>query len=89
MTFKTIPVNATGPSYQDRSRPLSSQVTRNFYPEVNPSGKSQYVLKSFPGQTLFGSTTAGVDRGMHIMKEVVYRVVGETLYQVSSTGVQT
>lgn len=87
MTFQTVPVNVTGPSYQDRSRPLSSQETRAFYHEVVPSGKSQFVLKSFPGQTLFGSAAAGIDRGQTEMKEVDFRVVGQTLFEVSSAGV--
>ena len=87
--FQTVPVNITGPSYRDRSRPLSSQETRNFYHELVPPGKDQYVIKSFPGQKLLGSTSAAEDRGMHQMLEVAYRVVGSTLYEVSATGVHT
>lgn len=89
MAFQTIPINIAGPSYQDRSRPLSSQETRNFYHEVVPSGKSQFVIKSFPGQTVFGSVAAGIDRNGTNMGEVEFRVVGDTLYEVSSTGVHT
>jgi hypothetical protein len=89
MAFQTIPVNIAGPSYQDRSRPLSSQETRNFYHEVVPSGKSQFVIKSFPGQTVFGSAAAGADRNGTNMAEVEFRVVGETLYEVNSLGVHT
>ncbi len=84
--FQTIPINLTGPSYKDRSRPLSSQETRNFYHEVVESGKDKYVIKSFPGQQLTGSTSAGVDRGMHQMNEVAYRVVDTTLFEVLSDG---
>jgi len=87
--FQTIPVNVTGPSYQDRSRPLSSQETRNFYPELVESGKDQFVIKSFPGQKNLGSASEGDDRGQHQMNEVAYRVVGNTLYEVSKTGVHT
>ena len=89
MTFQTVPINITGPSYQDRSRPLSSQETRNFYHEVVEPGKEKYVIKSFPGQTVFGSTTADPDRGSHQMAETVYRVVGDTLWEVSSDGTHT
>jgi len=84
--FQTVPVNITGPSYLDRSRPLSSQETRGFYHEVLESGKDKYVIKSFPGQKNLGSVTAGIDRGMHQMIEVGYRVVGETLYEFLSDG---
>lgn len=86
MPFLTVPINIAGPSYQDRSRPLSSQETRNFYHEVVESGKDKYVIKSFPGQKLLGSTNAANDRGMHQMGEVAYRVVGTILYEVSSAG---
>lgn len=55
--FQTVPVPVAGPSYLDRSRPLTSQETRNLYHEVVESGKDNYVLKSFPGQKLFGNPT--------------------------------
>lgn len=90
MPFMTVPLNIAGPSYQDRSRPLSSQETRNFYHEFVEPGKDQYVIKSFPGQKLFGTAgTSGADRGQHQMLEVAYRVIGNTLYEVSSLGVHT
>lgn len=87
--FQTVPVNVTGPSYQDRSRPLASQETRNFYQEAVEAGKDQFVTKSFPGQALFGTTSAGEDRGQHNMNEVAYRVVGGSLYEVATSGVHT
>lgn len=87
--FQSVPVNITGPSYKDRSRPLSVQETRNFYHEVVESGKDKYVIKSFPGQAYLGAATAGVDRGMHNMSEIAYRVVGERLYKVDSHGTHT
>lgn len=87
MTFQTVPVNISGPSYQDRSRPLASQETRNFYHEVVRSGKDQRVIKSFPGQKLLGSTVTGTDRGMHQVLEVAYRVVGGKLYKVDALGI--
>jgi len=87
--FQTITINVTGPSYQDRSRPLSSQETRNFYPELVESGKDQYVIKSFPGQKLLNSGIAGIDRGARQMNETAYRVIGNILYEVSINGTHT
>tara|TARA_R110000851_G_scaffold105683_1_gene224282 strand:+ start:2887 stop:3165 length:279 start_codon:yes stop_codon:yes gene_type:complete len=49
MTFQTVPINITGPSYQSRSRALSSQIAQNFYQQFNEAGKEKYVLLSFPG----------------------------------------
>lgn len=89
MTFQTIQINVAGPSYQHRSRALSSQSTINFYHEVNESGKSQLSLLSWPGEKLFGAVGVGVDRDMHIMSGVLYRVSGSTLYEVNNLGVHT
>lgn len=90
MTFqKNIPLNTTGPSYQSRSRPLSSQQTRNFYHQVVEEGKDQFVLHSYPGLKLKGSVSAGLDRGMRNFAEVGFRIVGTTLYSFTEAGVHT
>jgi hypothetical protein len=86
MSFQTVPINVTGPSYKDRSRPLSSQVTRNFYHELNDASTNQYTLKSFPGQLLFGSTAPGEDRGHDTVVGTPYRVVGTNLVEVQPGG---
>ena len=85
MTFQTIPVNVTGPSYQSRSRPLSSQLTQNFYQQFNEAGKDKYVLLPFPGLPVLGNE-AGIDRGFHRMAELSYQVKGTSLYQINSNG---
>ena len=92
--FQTIGVNVAGGTSKNRSKALNSQSTINFYPEVSEGGREQFVLQSFPGLTDYkGSKTpffgAGVDtddKGMHRMKEVLYRVVGDFLYQVLEDG---
>jgi len=86
MAFQTVPVNVTGPSYQSRSKALSSQATVNFYMEFDQSGKSPLVLHSFPGQKLF-SPSVGAGRGQWHMKEVLYRVAGSRLLEVTRLGV--
>ena len=85
MTFQTIPVNVTGPSYQSRSRPLSSQRTQNWYQQFSEQGKDAYVLLPFPGLKLIGNAT-GIDRGFHRMAEVLYQVKGTFLYEISADG---
>lgn len=80
-----IAINVTGPSYQSRSRPLSSQQTKNFYHTVVDEGKEQYVLHSFPGLKKVGSTT-GADRGMHKLAEEGYRIAGTKLYRFTANG---
>ena len=85
---KSIPINITGGSYESRSRPLSSQLTKNWYPQIVEQGKEQFVLHSFPG-LLSKSQIIGADRGMTSMDEVGYRVAGQTLYSFDSDGVHT
>tara|TARA_Y100000310_G_scaffold342527_1_gene446162 strand:- start:9908 stop:11299 length:1392 start_codon:yes stop_codon:yes gene_type:complete len=81
--FKNIPLNITGPSYQSRSRPLASQVTRNFFQQVNETGKSQYSLMPFPGLVI-QDRAYGKDRGMYKRKDTTYRVSGNKLYRITN-----
>jgi hypothetical protein len=86
----TIPVNFTGGSYEHRSRALSAQVTRNFYPQLQEIGneKSPYILEPFYGKTLFSSAAgSGISRGHTVYKDNLYHVCGTTLYKVTSDGV--
>ena len=89
MAFMTAPINVTGPSYQSRSKPLSSQQTKNWYQQYNENGKDPYVLMPFPGLCTINSTITGKDRGFHRMAEVLYQVKGEYLYEIDSLGVHT
>lgn len=86
MPTVTLPI--VGPSYEHRSKPLSSQVTRNWYPELHKEGKSPLSLLPTPGARLF-SSGSGVDRGLHVFNGTLYMVAGETLYSISSSGAQT
>ena len=88
MTFKSVPVNFVGSSYAHRSRSLSSQKTMNLIPEAVPTGKTQSAITSWYGSKAFSSGT-GVDRGMHVFANELYKVTNNTLYKVSSIGAQT
>ena len=88
MPFVTVPVNITGPSYQSRSKPLSSQQTVNWYQQFNEGGKESYVLMPFPGLETKGNA-AGKDRGFHRMAEILYQVKGTSLYEIDKLGNHT
>lgn len=88
MAFVTAPINVTGPSYQSRSKPLSSQQTKNWYQQFNEAGKDKYVLMPFPGLKALGNA-AGKDRGFHRMAEILYQVKGTSLYEIDRLGVHT
>ncbi len=85
-----VPLNITGETYQSRSLPLSAQVTRNFYPEVqdNPSTQSNFVLHPFPGCSLFGEAS-GINRGAFFHVGTLYKVTGTALYTVNASGTHT
>ncbi len=85
-----VPINITGATYVSRSRPLSAQLTQNFYAEApdTRAAKSPYVLHAFPGLTLFGNAP-GVSRGSFEHNGVLYRVAGTTLYSVGPSGAHT
>lgn len=86
MPYAEIPVNITGPSYQSRSKPLSSQRTVNWYQQVSESGKDNYVLMPFPGLKVFATDSEELDRGIWRMNETLYQVKGSTLYRINSSG---
>tara|TARA_R110000765_G_scaffold134504_1_gene233454 strand:- start:92 stop:1558 length:1467 start_codon:yes stop_codon:yes gene_type:complete len=88
MSFQTIPVQVTGPSYQSRSKPLSSQSTQNWYQQFDEQGKDPYVLLPFPGLRFRGHAD-GKDRGFHRMSEVLYQVKGASLYSIDKVGAHT
>lgn len=88
MPFVTVPINITGPSYQSRSKPLSSQQTVNWYQQFNEGGKEPYVLMPFPGLKAIGNAT-GIDRGFHRMNEILYQVKGVSLYEIDKDGSHT
>lgn len=85
MPFETVPINISGPSAEHRDSSLSSQFTQNFYPEPLIGGKSEFTIQSFPGQSLFGSTT-GNDRGSWEMQSIAYRVAGQVLFEIDTNG---
>lgn len=87
----TIGLNITGGSYSHKSLPLSAQRTVNLWPQKqsDPKAKSPYILESFHGKTLFGTVSGGADRGMFEHQGIAYKVTGNTLYTVSSSGLHT
>lgn len=86
-----IPINLTGGSYRHKSRPLSKQMTRNFWPQVQGTKKSRsdYILQSFYGLKLFATKDGNSDRGMLLNQGKLYKVTDTTLYQVDILGTHT
>lgn len=83
-----VPFPLIGPTYTNRSLPVSSQVTRNFYIEVNQQGGEPISFNPFPGLKPF-STGSGENRGDGRLDDILYTVAGNNLIKVAATGVQT
>lgn len=90
MTFQLIPFQVAGPSYQSRSKPLSSQQTVNWYQQFNEDGNEPFVLMPFPGLKQSGSySVASSDRGLARMAEALYQVKGGKLFSIDEFGTHT
>ncbi len=90
MPFQSTEFPITGPSYQSRSKPLSSQQTVNWYQQANANQKDEFVLMPFPGLLQVGSySTPDNDRGMTRMAEVLYQVKGTSLFEIDKFGNHT
>lgn len=85
-----VPINLTGGSYSHKSLPLSAQVTRNWWPQLQKDGgvKGQYILESWPGLTSFATGT-NANRGLFAHNGVLYQVEGNNLDSIDSAGNRT
>jgi hypothetical protein len=83
-----VPIPLIGPSYTNRSLPLSAQVTLGMYPEINPESRNVISLQIFPG-LLEWAAESGIGRRMHEMAGVTYGVFGQTLYEFDQDGTGT
>lgn len=83
-----VPINLTGGSYEHKSRPLTKQLTRNLWPQLQATDKarSKYILQSFYGLKPFKMQPGSIDRGMLVNKGRLYKITDTTLYQVNSIG---
>lgn len=87
-SFRTIPLNIVGQSYEHRSEAFSVQKTMNLIPQVELAGAAESSLTSWPGSKSFYSAS-GVNRGMTVFDNELYKVTDNTLYKISSAGVAT
>lgn len=85
----TLPFPIIGPTYTNRSLPVSSQVTRNFYIEVNEQGKEVVSFMPFPGSKLFATAGVQANRGVGELNGLFFTVSGSELYSVSAGKVAT
>ena len=84
-----INLPAIGQSYRHDDLPLSAQVTRNWYPEINQETSVVVSLQPYPGAKAFASTITEWDRGCTLWRGEVYKVTGYALYKINAAGTKT
>lgn len=87
-SYKSVPVNISGPSYESRSTAISIQKTMNLIPQSESAGASAITLVSWPGLSPFAAGS-GVNRGMTVFNKELYKVTGAVLQKISSDGTVT
>lgn len=87
--FQTYNLKVIGETSQNKSRQASNTLTKGWYPELTPSGRSQAILLPWPGLKAFGTSPKTPHRGRHVFNDVLYQVVGDTLYSIDSSGTYT
>lgn len=80
-----------GPSYTLAARTADVQRSVNLYPAPveSGSGKSQYMLQSVPGLTVFSDEMTGEGRGCFELNGRAFCVVGSRFYEIATNGTAT
>lgn len=78
-----------GGSATQRSIALDAQRTVNLYPALDAEGKNTLALYGTPGRVTFATTQAAEVRGMYEAKGRLFAVVGNTFYEIDSSGTAT
>lgn len=81
-----IQIPLIGQGYTHRSLDLSAQSCKGYYPEFNKEVDAIISLQPFPGVSEFSVAGSGDDGGMHVFREVLYKVTGRNLYRVERSG---
>lgn len=86
-----VQINLAQHTYEDRSSAVSVQRLVNLYMEPKPpESKVQWALHGTPGLRLW-TTSSGIAgcRGMCVMGDYLFAVMGSSLYAYDSTKVET
>lgn len=89
-SFKPIPLQIVGQSYEHRSRAISIQKTMNLIPQSESAGAANSTLTSWPGyKAFYNGDDLATNRGMAVFNNELYKVTGSSLIKISSTGAAT
>lgn len=79
-----------GGAYEGRSKSLNAQQSINLFPvlDQNEESKSVIAMYNTPGLTVFSEpATSAIVRSLHVMRDNLYAVVGNTVYEIDTDGV--
>jgi hypothetical protein len=90
MAFAQVPLKLVGASSQNRSHMANNELTKNWYPQI-PDGNPLFpaILLPWMGSSIFSEDNGILDRGLWEWEGVLYHVLDQTLYSVSTSGVYT
>lgn len=84
------PIQFATNAYKSKSLPLAAQQCINLYVEkAPPDAKSQAPLFGAPGLKTFAAGGTGSVRALRRLGNLVYAIIGPTLYSVDSAGTVT
>lgn len=81
-----------GSAYEGRSGSLNAQQSINLFPvlDINEESKSVIAMFNTPGLVVFSEpATSAIVRSIHVMRDNLYAVIGNTVYEVDTAGVAT
>lgn len=75
---------------EGRSKPWSGATLTNAFSEMSDGDRYEtYAVMVIPGLPVFSDIDTLPVRGVHRMRDVLYTVIGSTLYTVDEAGVET
>ena len=86
MTQILVELPLVGPSAEFREKGLSSQITKNFFPQINRDGRNVVSMPNTAGLKPF-SLLEGADRAMHDFNGTMFTVNGKNLYSIDSDAI--
>ena len=91
MSGPVIEIPFLGGAYEGRSKSLNAQQSVNLFPVSDQQeAKTTLAMYGTPGTVEFTDTgTGAIVRGMHIMGDFLYAVVGADVYEITTAGVAT
>jgi len=83
-----VEINFAGGAYETFSKPLNAQECVNMFAHLDhEGGVTKMALRNTPGLRAWCTTDTFAEvRGLHVMSNNLFAVVGNTVYQIDTSG---